>query len=527
MMSVDNNNDHEPDYCLYLSHGGDRVATRPVRFTNLVMPALGRAAKPNDEQTGLGGPAIYHAVGHFELTETALARFTEFEYDADKSADAPLILNGGIYEQFVTNNGTPSRRTTYIQVGGHAYFEAFAMGSHPKIPATIKMSPVTVLGGEYNEFYLSSYYRPDDVMSAADALMYANGGHFIKFASGAQSQINGNVYVKADHVFADEFYGGGINAQKPVTGNIDVTINHSLVGIYAGGPQFGDMAAGKTVTTRATGTTFGTYYGAGIGGSSLQRESHSDNYNRTPTQSQNNIQSTLNTNYTPGNIVTSAVLTDYSYEFFAYAGEKSWNQVDRVYTYRATLSKSVTHNVTNNLTDCVVNNNFFGAGFVGSTEGNVTSVLDNTIVHGNAFGAGNSATVPTCVVYAKPTALNMPTYNANWLLYSDPDAIHTVGTTCEWIHVNNLTTPAVDFTNKTIQTTVTLDGFGKVTGNIDFTIKGNSVINGHVFGGGDASEVKGNIDLKVLGNTHVYGHVFGGGNTAKVAGSINVQIGEK
>lgn len=121
----------------------------------------------------------------------------------------------------------------------------------------------------------------------------------------------------------------------------------------------------------------------------------------------------------------------------------------------------------------------------------------------------------------------MPTYNANWLLYSDPDAIHTVGTTCEWIHVNNLTTPAVDFTNKTIQTTVTLDGFGKVTGNIDFTIKGNSVINGHVFGGGDASEVKGNIDLKVLGNTHVYGHVFGGGNTAKVAGSINVQIGEK
>ena len=49
-------------------------------------------------------------------------------------------------------------------------------------------------------------------------------------------------------------------------GSIDVVIDNSTVGKYCGGPKFGDMVSGKTVTTSATNTVFTQYFGAGNGG---------------------------------------------------------------------------------------------------------------------------------------------------------------------------------------------------------------------------------------------------------------------
>ena len=117
------------------------------------------------------------------------------------------------------------------------------------------------------------------------------------------------------------------------------------------------------------------------------------------------------------------------------------------------------------------------------------------------------------------------------MTYSDPKAIHTTATEYTWEYVNKTTLDLSDFntTNHTIRTNVTLDDFGQVqmpgAQAIDFTIKGNSVINGSVYGGGNAAAVQGNVSLKLLDNTTVHGSVFGGGKTAKVNGNVNVQIG--
>jgi hypothetical protein len=47
---------------------------------------------------------------------------------------------------------------------------------------------------------------------------------------------------------------------------------------------------------------------------------------------------------------------------------------------------------------------------------------------------------------------------------------------------------------------------------------------GHVFGGGDESEVDGSTTVNISGTTQVLGNVFGGGNQGLVSGNTNVNI---
>ena len=74
-----------------------------------------------------------------------------------------------------------------------------------------------------------------------------------------------------DQADITNFFGGGINAAKPSQGNIYTEITNSNVTLFCGGPKFGDMQTGKTVTTKATDCTFGTFFGAGYGGNSYNR----------------------------------------------------------------------------------------------------------------------------------------------------------------------------------------------------------------------------------------------------------------
>lgn len=524
LMSIDADNDHEPDYCLMHQHA-DRKAINPVRFDFLWHPGIGMAHKPTNANR-VPNQGIFLCKGHFEITETCVAQYSEFEYDNSTSTsknNTPFIANNGIFDQFVSSQYGTSTGTSYMQLGGHAYFVMFNQGCHPNNTTQTAHCPISVTGGEYEQFYLSGMFKPSAPAATTypNPHFYANGGKFGTYASGGMEQINGNVTVKADHIIADEFYGGGINAAKPITGSIDVTINNSLVGIYAGGPKFGNMSAGKTVTTKAAGTTFGTYYGAGYGGSSLNKVNKYDNYNQETYN-----WGTLAGNYSRGtyDAGNGGTQVSYEYELFAWAGGNSNSKVARFYVMYASLSKANTNGVSNTLTRCTVNNDYYGAGFVGATNGAVTSVLDSTAIHGSVFGAGNSASVPTCQVLPAWTG-PYPSFNGNTGLYTRPPLPAAV--TYQWKHVDAYSgTNHLDNSALTIETTESLEGFGQVTGNVDLTIKGTSVIDGSVFGGGNASEMTGNTNVKILGKTLVWGNVYGAGNTADVNGNTSVQIGE-
>lgn len=525
VMSVDDNGDNEPDYCMIHGHATDRVIVNPIRFDFLWHPGLGMTSKVTGT-TQMPNQSIFKPKGHFEITETALARYTEFEYDySGKANSSPLILMGGIFEQFVSifNDGSLASHTSYLKVGGNAFVNAFTPGCHPEQTTPTNHQPVSVLGGEYPEFYLSGL-RPNAATTATNANCYVNGGRFHMFAGACQEQINGNVTIKVDHALVDEFYGGGINSASPITGNINVTIDNSRVRFYCGGPKFGDMAVGKTVATTATGSTFSEYYGAGFGGTSISSVV-TDNTSSAVTYPTNYFSSFSNNRGSYDN--TNGIMTGYKMEFFDWAGGTTTSHVARFYVNRASLSLAMTRNVTSTLNNCTILNNFYGGGCLGTVNGTITSTLNNCTVFGNVFGGGYSVDIPVCDVY--PTvAPTFPTYDGNTGTFSS--ALLPSPTKHTWSNLGSTSNPFTSNENGNwIYTNVDFSNLGKVSGNTIVTVTGASRIDGALFGGGDESMVTGNTNVNVSAQqTYKISNVFGGGNVANVGGNtvVNVSNGQ-
>ena len=99
---------------------------------------------------------------------------------------------------------------------------------------------------------------------------------------------------------------------------------------------------------------------------------------------------------------------------------------------------------------------------------------------------------------------------------------------------SNNTTPKVTMTGGTVLHDVFGGGLGanaRVTRDTRVDIKGTSVVNGNVFGGGSEAEVGNsganhNTLVNILGGARVDGNVYGGGNRAKVWGNTVVNVGE-
>ncbi|MBQ4083885.1 MAG: chitobiase/beta-hexosaminidase C-terminal domain-containing protein [Bacteroidaceae bacterium] len=555
IMSVDDNRDDEPDYSLYFKTSV-RVPVNPVRFDFINHVNLGMAAKEDGRQD-MAGVAIFKPKGWFEVTETALALYTEFEYDINDSHkdEAPLILNGGIYEQFCSAfYGSYANKTLYTIVGGNCYFKAYTPGCQSGASAKTNFPPVSILGGEYEEFYLSGVKADVTPVENYNALCYGNGGKIGVFAGAYQEQINGDVIVKVDHLMVDEFYGGGINDKKPILGNINITIDNSHVGVYCGGPKFGNMAEGKTVTTQATGTTFGQFYGAGYGGTSLYRHKHNDSNGQTTYNTawfdtySNNRGKYYNTDGSD-----RGIMVDYEMEHFCYAGGGSVNA--RFYTNYASLSVAEVRNVTTTLTRCTINGDLYGGGCQGKATGTLVTTLTDCTVNGSAFAGGYSAAVPTCAVMPGTPPISFSTYNTNTgvftpPVYPDPVAYTWAKANAELVHDGEYIS---DEEKKEIYTEVDLTDLGTVYGATRMIVNGTTHIAGSVFGGGNMSKVKngqteiiidgagvviddsvfgGGNEAQVVGNTHVHikngtvnGNVYGAGNKAEVTGTTDVVIG--
>lgn len=577
IMSCDLDLDNEPDYCLQFQQRNttNRPAINPVRFDFLPVPELGLAIRTNTLAYAIG---LMVPKGHFEITETSFMHTTQFEYDADNISrvESPIILNGGHFEQIVVRQG-PKDKVNYFLLGGHFRMKRFTPGYHASniSGGNVRHCVVNAVGGDYPEFYLSGIYKPNQAVNADNPHCYINGGRFGTLAGAGYEQVDGDVTFKIDHAIIDEFYGGGINAAKPVTGKIDVTINNSLVGKYCGGPKVGVMSTVdgklKTVTTNATGTTFGVFYGGGNGGTSYYRENKYDNTREFPTT--DNEWKTDNGGYTPKfnaftplnqENVTAAYKKDeganwgyhaeYEFEVFnASNGLDSRDDVIRLYYRWAQFGTTITGDVTNTLTNCIVTGDFFGGGNLASVTGNVTSTLKgNTHIYGSAYAAGFSASIPSFPVHEKSTATFPKKDNAGNVAeqgsldyYKDgmKDRMYT------WCYKNAsgkvfpegvvippgyiagtkqksvFKYPNTDDGKWYVLTTTSLEDLGAVSGNAEITLDEDCEIDGSVFGGGDSSEVKGNSTVNIQGNTLVKGNVFGGGNKGLVSGNAKVDIG--
>lgn len=585
IMSADLDFDNEPDNCLQLQFRTeiDRPGIQPVRFDFLPVVELGLAVRHDKNAYSIG---IFVPQGHFEITETSFMRTTQFEWDSGQHGgdnrianDVPVILNGGEFDQLSVRYGNGDR-TGYFLLGGHLWFHRFAPGTHPNTANTnqakVKLCPVNVIGGDYPEFYLSGLYRADITPrdDQGDPFCFIDGGNFGKIYGAGYEKINGNVTFEVNHAIIGEFYGGGINGSNPIGGNIKVTVDNSQVGKYCGGPVVGNMT-GKTVTTDATGTTFGVFYGGGNGGNSYYRQLQNDG-----DQPSSNIGTWTGSynwqNFNPLNKedgVTKAYddgsnnsdkkdnkgyHAEYEFEVFNQSNGVPKSGVDQI-TQRGFIrwiqfGITVTGNVKSTLKDCIVENNFYGGGNLATVDGTVTSTLENTTVNGNVFGAGFSATIPTFQVHDKSNSNNsFPSIDDAGII-TDGN-IKNDTNVYEWTNDLNGMSKADRIASPTYSKTVDgetkwycytwnpLTNLGVVTKAVILNLKtsgtnGKTTIGtqndndtGHVYGGGDASAVNNTTNptdasttVNISGNTEILGNVFGGGNRGEVSGSATVNI---
>ena len=560
MMSVDLDMDNEPDYCFQLQFRQQyqRRGIQPIRFDFLTIPELGLAIRHNQRAYAIG---IFVPQGHFEITETACMHTTQFEYDAGSGTgdndcgpkkDAPMILNGGHFEQMVVRYG-PQNKTTYFLMGGHFRMKRFTPGAHanPNNKPKVRLCAVNCIGGEYPELYLSGFYHPDIVPSSVNSQgnphCYTNGGKFGTMAGAGYDKILGDVFFKIDHSIIREFYGGGINAARPIGGNIDVTINNSIVyEKYCGGPKVGPMTSGKTVTTKATNTIFNKYYGGGNGGNSYYRKSHTDGDKAWPTENATGWNGYGYSAFNPlrryvtdkdeGDLGYDAI---FEFEVFNASNGIDDNCVIRTYYNYLDFGKTTTGDVSNTLIDCIVKDNFFGGGNLGNVTGDVKSTLTNTHVMRSAFAGGYSAAIPTFRVHDK-SKTHFPHRDKTGTITDGGSIEYKKGTDgneiyYEWTNdkpegVSDTKPEFWDDVDKKWKcyTKVPLTGLGEVSKDATITINGTSQIDGNVYGGGDESAVQGTTKVNVMESAIIGGisvdggDVYGGGNVADVGGATKV-----
>ena len=533
IMSADFDHDNEPDYS-YILRFNSRCQTHPVRLDFINIPGLGMAQKStkSGNNNGTYNFGICQPIGWFESTNTSLFRVTQFEYDRSNRAAAPLIFQGGVIEQWVSGqNDGAANKTTYYHVGGNVWFKEFHRGTHQDKTLTSKHPPISVTGGDYDEFYLTGLYRGDVSNYNDNAECYINGGRFGILAGAGQEGIgnasnhtNGNIVWQIQNADIDEFYGGGFNAAHPVEGNITTVITGGYIKQFCGGPKFGDMSAGKTVKTTATGCTFDNYYGAGYGGNSYSRRAPS---NKTGVINidwngwvNNNDGYKQNYNATYGGVETQI-----NYQFLPMSNND--NNVARLFVEYVSFSLATARDVTSTLTGCTINNSFYGGGRLGKVDGPVTSTLTNCTVSGSAYGAGYSAALPTVEVMNTGGFQTEPVYNENLGIYLPAVLPATVTYTWEHAETVNSTETAINTTEHKLYTTADLTTLGEVTGLATLNINGTTSIAGSVYGGGESSDATGDVTVNVQGGTMT--DVYGGGygQHTVVGGDITVNIGAK
>ncbi len=553
VMSVDENHDNEPDYSM-IYHHYKRTTISPIRFDFINIPGTAQAQKPKDG-ADVRNFTIFKTKGWFETTNTCLVYSNQVEYEnqegVTKKANSPLILLGGDFEQFVsTQSKSVPGNTNYIHVGGNVHIQSFGLGTHGDGSESTPHIPVSVTGGAFDGFYLSGTYNQDAKVRENDnAECYISGGYFKEAAGACQEQIDGDVHWQIYNADIDAFYGGGINAARPVTGHVTTDIYNSHVTLFCGGPKFGDMQPGKKVTSNAEGCVFGKYFGGGFGGTSYSRKKYYD----SQTTSWSGWSEQFKTDrgkYFDGKTTNAVsaqygkkgigVATDFEYEFFVWS---SGGTGGRLYVNFASFSLATCNDVESNLKGCTVEQDFYGGGSYGEVKGKATSVLDGCTVLGNVFGGGYSATLPTLQV-RMGLFDKVPNFNKFSGMF-EPGKISETTTECEWKNAskvgmtltNNNPGSVLTGDNPYICTDVDLDNLGKV-GATDLTIKGNTSVAGSVFGGGDMSAVTPNPDYSdktIQGDTKVtiqnagtmqnaISNVYGGGNTANVTGDTEVNM---
>lgn len=540
LMSIDADNNQEPDYGFYSYYTTSRPVVPSLRFDFLPLIPVGMAAHVGGS-TGYPSTPIWKVSGWFEQTETCVSYSGQceidsgkFNYGDDGNGNNRWIANSGYFVQIVRSRETNCSKLSYIQIGGNAYVKEFYPGAHSdqgtgtgdRASRTTTIVPVNVTGGEIVDCFMTGYNTYGCTADGSDIRFYCAGGKIHKFLGAymeAPTSASVNMTAKIDHALIGRFFGGGTSTSASIGGKIDVTIDNSKVDFYCGGPEFSNATANPVVETTANNTVFGEYYGAGFGGTSItyNREEQSDNVGIGNPTTTFPLSFSNDYKYLTGKD-GYGIGTCYKFEYIYH----SFNlvAVARFYTGYAQFSLATTGNVTNKLNGCTVKGDFYGAGCQGKVAGTVSSELTDCTILGNAFGGGFKAESNDVAVYSNTKQPTYSVFNKDMALFTEFGE-NPNPATYTWVQGDEGNKNAVVEGETQIYTDVIMTELGNVTGAISITIENGTVAH-DVYGGGNESKSLDNTTVILKGNTTVNGNVFGGGNKAAVSGSTTVNIEE-
>ncbi len=570
IMSVDEDRNQEPDYGWYSANSYGRLEVPPLRFDFLPNIEIGMASRVTGS-TYYPGIGLWHTRGWFELTETCVSNMVQCEINSDNfsnsdngSGNNRWIANSGCFDQITRARDGNCTKLSYIQIGGNAYVKSLYPGSHTDNGRASTAVPILVMGGQVDECFMTgntakgANNNTQGTLTGNMIYFWCAGGKIKKFLGAyMENPVSAGLTAKIDHANIGRFFGGGTSAAARIKGDINITINNSMVDFYCGGPEFGDMYDGKKVRTEATGTTFGEYYGAGFGGTSIT-------YNREAQKhdvviSAATVEYPLGfTNYTNHMDYTTGFGFGTCYSFDYLFNSNGKQAVARFYTGYAQFSLATTGSVINILNNCIIkklpgtnsptvketSGDFYGAGCQGKVNGTVTTTLTGCTLERSAYGGGYKATSNNVEVYTT----TQPTY----AIYTKETGVFgDFGTvapeTYTWEQGDATTQNTKDENGKKLYTSkdLIMTDLGNVTGAISITIDGGYVggtsvgmtpataatatseaipAGGNVYGGGNESKSLSDTTVTLKGNAVVYGDVFGGGNKAEVGGTAKVNI---
>lgn len=547
IMSTDEDCNQEPDYGWYMANTLGRLKVPALRFDFLPLIEMGMSSRVGEKMyPGIG---IWHTRGWFELTETCVSNTTQCEINSSDFSAADngkgnnrWIANSGCFIQIVRAREAGCNKLSYIQIGGNAYVKEFYPGSHTDNARESKAVPINVTGGQVEECYMTGY-KSGGTLTGDMMYFWCAGGKIGKFLGAyLEEPTAAGLTARVDHALINRFFGGGTSQSARIKGNIDITINNSKVDFYCGGPEFGDMYSGKTLTTHADNTTFGVFYGAGYGGTSItyNRESQTNNLKiASNPQTTYDIPFTYYTNNRLKDKVVEGtdlgIGTCYKFEYIIHSN--GTNGVTRFYTGYARFSLATTGNVTNVLNNCTVLTDFYGAGCQGKVDGTVTSTLTNCDVKGSAFGGGYKAESNKLTVYPN-TQPAYSVYDRQTATFSDFGNVEPEA--WEW-RQGTKNSRVVDAENHIVYTVAStpMNELGNVTGDISITLNGCTIGTTHnahadvddgcVYGGGNESKSLKNTSVLIndtdeAKTTYINHSLFGGGNKADVMGNTTIDM---
>jgi hypothetical protein len=425
-----------------------------------------------------------------------------------------LVTTSNVYQEnsTVTNifggsNSSGDVTTSNVTVSGGVTSNLYGGNN---VGGTVKTANVTMTNGTVTKVYGGGKLTDTNITN-----VLINGGTATEvYGGGEQASITDHTDVTVNGGTATTVYGG-----SNVLGNVEkstVDINGgTITDVYGGNNQ-----GGLTTTTQVNlnGSTLNNAYGGGnqtttttsnvkLNGSTVANIFGGGNEAGVTTTNVSLVTGTATSVYggsnSSGNVTTSNVVSN----------SPSNLTVTNVYGGNNQGGVTATANVKLNGGTYV---NIYGGGNLTATDNTVVNVQNATVTN-QFFGGGNQAGI---------------NYNTDVTLTGSTIAGDLFGG-------GNLGTVAgntkVYISNSHISNSVYAGGNGVsaiVSGTTELNIDNNSIIDKHVFGGGNAAntgtkEVNNSISNVNIAGATVHGNVYGGANTAVLYGKANLKIGAK